>query len=149
LIRSCDCEAFAFHHSRHLSICNTACKQVIASSWSKISQNKLQLIWSEKENFQPHALQNEFQQFSSMSDKIIPSLHTLPIDIVYRILNNLDDLTIFCSMRNVCTRINAIMDIYHRYQVNFFFLSEFLVFIIFETSFNSIFAMISVLDLEL
>ena len=47
------------------------------------------------------------------------SLHTLPVELVYQILDNLDDLTIFVSCRNVCTRLNAITDTYHRYQVIF------------------------------
>ncbi len=56
-----------------------------------------------------------------MSNKITLSLITLPVELVYRILDKLDDFTIFCSMQNVCTRINAIVNTYHRYQVNFFF----------------------------
>lgn len=46
------------------------------------------------------------------------SLHTLPIELVYRVLDNLDDFSLLCSLRNVCTRINAIVDSYSRYQVN-------------------------------
>ena len=53
-----------------------------------------------------------------MSDKIIPSFDTLPLELVYRILDNMDELTISISMQNICTRINAIIDSYHRYQVN-------------------------------
>lgn len=63
-----------------------------------------------------------FQQFSSMSDKIIPSLHTLPVEFVYKILDELDDFTILCSMQNVCKRLNEIVHTYHRYQVNFSFI---------------------------
>ncbi|CAF0901591.1 unnamed protein product [Rotaria sordida] len=51
-----------------------------------------------------------------MCDKISASILTLPIELVYRILDNLNDLTILCSVRNVCTRLNAITDTYHRYQ---------------------------------
>ncbi len=47
------------------------------------------------------------------------SLHTLPVELVYRILDNLDDLTLFVACRNVCTRLNAITETYHRYQVIF------------------------------
>jgi F-box domain len=54
-----------------------------------------------------------------MSDKITLSLHTLPVECVYCILDNLDELTILLSVRGVCTRLNAITDTYHRYQVNF------------------------------
>ena len=45
-------------------------------------------------------------------------LSTLPIELVYRILDNLDILTILFSLRNVCTRLNAITDTYHRYKVS-------------------------------
>ncbi len=45
------------------------------------------------------------------------SLHTLPVELVYRILDNLEPETIFWSCHNVCTRLNAITDTYHRYQV--------------------------------
>jgi hypothetical protein len=58
-------------------------------------------------------------QILFMSDKMNLSLHTLPVELVYRILDNLHVLNILCSMRNVCTRINAITDSYHRYQVIF------------------------------
>jgi hypothetical protein len=45
------------------------------------------------------------------------SLLTLPVETVYRILDNLDELTILCSVRDVCTRLNLITDTYHRYKV--------------------------------
>ncbi|CAM4791490.1 unnamed protein product [Rotaria magnacalcarata] len=44
------------------------------------------------------------------------SLVSLPIELVHRILDNLDDLTILMSLRNVCSRLNLIIDTYHRYQ---------------------------------
>jgi hypothetical protein len=53
-----------------------------------------------------------------MSKKIILSLLTLPVELVYRILDKMDDWTMLCSMQNVCTQINTIVDTYHRYQVN-------------------------------
>ena len=53
-----------------------------------------------------------------MSEQIKLSLHTLPVELVYRVLDNLHILSILYSMRNVCIRINAITDSYHRYQVN-------------------------------
>ncbi len=46
------------------------------------------------------------------------SFLTLPIELIYRILDQLDDFTMISSMRNVCTHINTIVDTYHRYQVN-------------------------------
>jgi hypothetical protein len=47
------------------------------------------------------------------------SLLTLPVELIYRILDNLSQLNIFLPVRNVCTRFNTITDIYHRYQVNY------------------------------
>jgi len=66
-----------------------------------------------------------------MYKEVTLCLLTLPIELIYRILDNLDELTILLSMRNVCTRLNAITDTYHRYQV---MLSCFLshIFIIFK-----------------
>ncbi|CAF3896909.1 unnamed protein product, partial [Rotaria sp. Silwood1] len=51
-----------------------------------------------------------------MDDKTPATLLTLPVDIVYHILDKLDDLTIIWSVRNVCERLNIIIDTYHRYQ---------------------------------
>ncbi len=56
---------------------------------------------------------------TSMSNKVTPSLVTVPVEIVYRILDNLDGWTIFLSFRDICTRLNAIVDTYYPYQVNF------------------------------
>ena len=47
------------------------------------------------------------------------NLLQLPIELLYRIFDHLDELTILISMRNVCQRLNAIRDTYHRYQVLF------------------------------
>jgi hypothetical protein len=52
-----------------------------------------------------------------MTNKVIPSLLTLPVELIYRILDQLDVLNILLSMRNVCTRINTIVDDYHRDKV--------------------------------
>lgn len=57
-----------------------------------------------------------------MSDTIAPSILTLPVELVYRILDYLDNFNILCSIRGVCTRVNTIVDTYHRCQVNFFFI---------------------------
>jgi hypothetical protein len=72
-------------------------------------------------------LRNEhtFQQFSSMSDKIKLSLLTLSVELIYRIIDHMDDRTLFLTMTNVCTRLTTIIDTYHRYRVNFFILSMF------------------------
>jgi hypothetical protein len=44
------------------------------------------------------------------------SLHTLPVELVYNILDEMDVLTIFLSLRNVCLRLNTVIDSYKRYQ---------------------------------
>ncbi len=62
-----------------------------------------------------------FKKIMSQFDRNITSFHTLPVELVYRILDKLDTLTILLSCRNVCTRFNAITDSYYRYQVNFSF----------------------------
>jgi hypothetical protein len=57
-----------------------------------------------------------------MSDKNLSSpFLALPVELVYRIFDNLDELSILISIRGVCTRLNSIIDTYHRYQVKFTF----------------------------
>jgi hypothetical protein len=68
-----------------------------------------------------------------------PSLHILPIELVYRILDNLDELTILLTCRNVCTKLNVITDTYYRYPVLLLLLWS-LIFIVFEASFFSDFS---------
>ena len=46
------------------------------------------------------------------------SLHTLPIDIIYRVFDHLSDQSLFLSVSNVCQRLNAIQLSYHRFQVS-------------------------------
>ncbi|UJR34376.1 hypothetical protein I4U23_021784, partial [Adineta vaga] len=49
----------------------------------------------------------------------LPNMYTfstLPIELVYRILDHLSGFTLFCSMQNVCQRFNQILNIYHRYE---------------------------------
>ncbi len=58
-----------------------------------------------------------------MSDKIVPSLLTIPIELVFCILDNLDEWTIFLYVRNVCTKLKSITNAYYRFQVNFNFSS--------------------------
>jgi hypothetical protein len=65
---------------------------------------------------------------TSTSNNMALSLHTLPVELIYRILDKLDDLTLFVACRNVCTRLNTIIDTYHRYQVIFgFIMNQFLI----------------------
>lgn len=55
-----------------------------------------------------------------MTEKTLTPLLTLSIDIIYRILDKLDNLTLLCSVRDVCARLNKIVDTYNRYQVIFY-----------------------------
>lgn len=57
------------------------------------------------------------KQRAFISNDMALSLHSLPVEMVYRILDNSDDKTLFLSARNACQRLNAIIDSYYRYQV--------------------------------
>ena len=46
-----------------------------------------------------------------------PSLLTLPLELVCRVLDHLNPLDILLSIRDVCTRLDAISDTYYPYQV--------------------------------
>ncbi len=59
-----------------------------------------------------------------MSNNMKSSLLTLPVELVYRILDNLNGRQIFFSLSNVCTRINAIIHSYQPYKVYFYFIAE-------------------------
>jgi hypothetical protein len=63
-----------------------------------------------------------------MSINMASSLITLPVELVYRILDHLNEKTICVSLSNVCTRLNAIINTYHRYQVNLSVILETLLF---------------------
>lgn len=54
------------------------------------------------------------------------SLHTLPVEMIYRILDNLSDKALFLSAQNICQRLDIIINSYHRYRVklDFFFLKN-------------------------
>jgi hypothetical protein len=52
-------------------------------------------------------------------------LHTLPIEMVYRILDQFDDVsTIFWSLQSVCQRLNEILNTYQRYKVCLYFFKK-------------------------
>jgi hypothetical protein len=94
---------------------------VFLSQKDKLTQNgKSQLDISYVYRLQPNKYTS--RKRPSMSERINLSLVTLPVEVIYRILDHQDDLTILCSMQNVCQRLNTILDSYHRYQVNFFFI---------------------------
>jgi hypothetical protein len=63
----------------------------------------------------------------TMSTKVVLSLHTLPVELVYYILDNLDQFTLLFSICDVCARLNTIIRTYHRYQVNIIFITEILI----------------------
>jgi hypothetical protein len=72
----------------------------------------------------PQKTHYNIQKQISVSINMASSLLTLPVEIVYHILDNVSDKTIFLSLINVCTRLNTIISTYHRYQVNFSFIFE-------------------------
>ncbi|CAF3817112.1 unnamed protein product [Rotaria sp. Silwood1] len=43
-----------------------------------------------------------------MSDKVALSLLTLPVELIFRFFDELDELTIFLYVRNVCTQLKTI-----------------------------------------
>ncbi len=92
----------------HAFVINPMCYQAIPQSWETSAAKRTWINLKSK-------------QIRFMSDKMILSLLILPVELVYRILDNLNDLNIVYSMRNICTRINTIVDSYHRYQVNLLF----------------------------
>jgi hypothetical protein len=47
-----------------------------------------------------------------------PSLYSLPVEIFYRILDDVDGQTIVLSFRNVCTKFEAIANSYNRYKLD-------------------------------
>jgi hypothetical protein len=54
-----------------------------------------------------------------MSNNIVPSLVNLPVELIYRILDQLDPFNILMSVRNVCTQLDQIIETAHAYQVKF------------------------------
>ena len=53
-----------------------------------------------------------------MAEKVVLSLHTIPVDLAYQILDHLDEVTLVVAVRNVCLRLNAITDTYQRFRVS-------------------------------
>jgi hypothetical protein len=52
------------------------------------------------------------------------SLATLPVEILYRILNHLDIHSIFVSLRYVCKRFNMITNTYNQYELDLSSISQ-------------------------
>jgi len=76
-----------------------------------ISHPKQSCIWQ-------HTI---WEETTSICNSMPSSLHTLPIDLVYRILDHLDNMTIFWSCQNVCRRLNDVVNTYHPYRVTLTF----------------------------
>ena len=53
-----------------------------------------------------------------MSENKHQSFLTLPVELIHCIMDKLDLPTIFLSLRNVCQRLNCIVDCYQRYRVS-------------------------------
>ena len=60
-----------------------------------------------------------YMKSTSRERMFIPSLVTIPVDLVYRIFDYLDEVALLCSVRDVCRRMNRIVDSYSPYQVIF------------------------------
>lgn len=54
-----------------------------------------------------------------ISDIVSVSLLSLPIELIYRIMDEIDILTIEISWQNVCTRLRVVTDTYRQCQVDF------------------------------
>ena len=59
-----------------------------------------------------------------MSEKMSLKLGTLPVELIYRVLDHLDALSILQSLQNVNQRMNTIITSYRPFQVNFSFHSK-------------------------
>ena len=75
----------------------------------------------DKSKFQETIISTECNvdnQAKRMSHQGSASLLTLPIELIHMIFDKLSDFTIICSLCQVCTRLNMVMDAYPRYQVS-------------------------------
>ena len=71
-----------------------------------------------------------------MSDKVSLSCVTIRIGQIYGILNNLDDISIFLSAREVYKQLNAIIDNYISSISGKLYFYPTLRFVVFKISFN-------------
>ena len=46
------------------------------------------------------------------------SFMTLPVELVYRVFDHLNDFELFCFTHDICQRLNTIVDTYNRNQVS-------------------------------
>ena len=54
-----------------------------------------------------------------MATDIVPSLETLPVELLHRIFDNLDGQTLLLSLQYVCSRLHYITHNYNRYELDF------------------------------
>ncbi|CAF1326433.1 unnamed protein product [Adineta ricciae] len=66
---------------------------------------------------------NKIKQFSVSTVRFAAQLKynmhtfsTLPVEIVYRIMDHQNEETLFCSMQNISRRLNLILSTYERYR---------------------------------
>ena len=59
-----------------------------------------------------------------MSNKIVPSIESLPVELLYRIFDNLDAETIILSIRPVCRLFRAVATTYDRYDLDLKLISK-------------------------
>ena len=55
---------------------------------------------------------------SATVERNFPSLDSLPVEILYRILDHVDGQTILLSFRNICKKFKAIANTYNRYELD-------------------------------
>ena len=94
-------------------------KQFMTRAREKHTQNKQNI--STHIQFIKTSL-SKWKTSMSRNNNTTLSLLAIPVELVYRILDNLDQLSILLSVQNVCLRLNTIANTYHRYQVNFSFI---------------------------
>jgi hypothetical protein len=59
-----------------------------------------------------------------MPNNIIPSIETLPVELLHRIFDNLDAQTILLSVRSVSRSFRSVANTYNRYVLNFKLISK-------------------------
>ncbi|CAF4871098.1 unnamed protein product [Rotaria socialis] len=86
--------------------------------YKDIRQQTTNSIDMNKRKFQETFVSTEYDdnQTKIMTHQDSASLLTLPVELIHMIFDNLSDFTIICSLRQVCTRLNSIMDAYPGYQ---------------------------------
>ncbi len=92
-----------------------------------ITRNSTPYYWKKTVKIKVYCQRRQFKRKILVFSKMTISLHTLPVEMIYRIFDNFNNKTILLSCYNVCTRLNQILDTYQRYQVIFGFTILFLV----------------------